>query len=325
MTSLMEKNHVFEADVEMSLAGCPASVFFLEEPFIREYYVKAELAPEHLQEVLEFAKIMNSRFDYRVLAWHLYRHYALLQGYMEQPLPQLLEPFGVESGKLYLLVGLSLLPVIEARVQREHLPTQFAVDACKRLGPLPFYYEVAHDGHFGIKPESLRFLLHYRDQAMFRIGRFDFYLTKEFTYPEIYRKGSEIKAFCPEGWNIDANDEQTDKEDKIVRTTHIVTDGATLTGTPIDLVNGKAMKSEETIQLSDWTLVSKRGTDWMLHFHIPGGGGMKPELSRQSFRDAIAFFKKHFPDKPVSLIMSNSWIFNPDLMPYIPGSNMDWL
>jgi hypothetical protein len=87
------------------------------------------------------------------------------------------------------------------------------------------------------------------------------------------------------------------------------------------MVNGYAEKNEISLDLTQWKKIMGPG-DWTIHYHIPGGGGMTPEASAAAFEEAAEFFAKYFPDKPVKVIWSNSWFFNPVYKEYLPESNI---
>lgn len=64
-------------------------------------------------------------------------------------------------------------------------------------------------------------------------------------------------------------------------------------------------------------------SDPLLDTHIPAGGGMTPELVRESMQQALEFFPRYFPDRPFVGFGCASWILNPDLEEMLGGdSNM---
>lgn len=161
---------------------------------------------------------------------------------------------------------------------------------------------------------------------MFRIGRFDFVLEPcGEQVPHIYRKNDKLFAFCGDNWLLDATGNRLSPEEATSclekRIAHFCDDGSKVTGIPIDFQTGLAAQEEDSISLTEYEKYVSPG-DWMLHFHIPGGGGMKFELCRESFREASAFFASQYTDKPVKMIYTISWIGNPDWLTYMPQSNI---
>ncbi|MDP5225627.1 MULTISPECIES: acyltransferase domain-containing protein [Arthrobacter] len=62
--------------------------------------------------------------------------------------------------------------------------------------------------------------------------------------------------------------------------------------------------------------------EWILSVHIPEGGGLSPAAVDASFEEAVAFFGRHFPGKPVRSAECISWLLDPELSRRLPESNM---
>lgn len=93
-----------------------------------------------------------------------------------------------------------------------------------------------------------------------------------------------------------------------------------LTGTPIDFKTGRALPGRISIDLDEFAPLLT-AHDWVPSMHIPGGGNMRPELCRESLREAFAFFRRHFK-KEIPAFVCCSWILNPDWMTELPESNL---
>lgn len=314
---------------EQSLATCPGTVFFLTDEFIRRHWPLAELPEDQLGPTLKFAAEIRGNARWRLLAWHLYRYlmFTPIAQFGSEPIPDLLSGLGERSGMLYLLTALSLIPSYIERAKREGFPVRYAEAGAKRIGSVTVFYAQLHNGAFGIRPSSLHFQQHYHETATWRIGRFDFQIRPSGDpLPEIYRRGGEIAAFCPDGARLDAagNCLPAVPADNrpAARTAQFIVDGSKVTGIPIDFHRGLALPGTRTIDLKDgWEALT--GPDvWTLFFHIPGGGKMTPEKCRESFAEAKSFFRTYAPDKDFRLIWSSSWIFNPLWLVLLPESNM---
>jgi len=308
--------------------SCPEKLFFLSEAFIRKYYAVAGLPAERLELVLGKAASFDADEDIRPLAWHLYRNFCKVKVREFHPFPEFIHPLGYDTGILYLLLLLALIPELEERAEREHFPLRYAHAAATRIGTLPVYFAQAFGGRFGIRSRSLHFMLNFKDSPMFRIGRFDFVLERaDARFPLVYARGGEVKIFCGGGWLLDRDGDRLAPDtapEKVVRVTRFCDDGACVCGTEADIRTGLALPGETRLDARAWKRVASPG-DWVLHFHIPAGGGMSPEICRSSFDEALAFFAAQYPDKPVKLIFSISWIFNHAWLDYIPRSNMSAL
>ncbi len=325
MLELIKKHNIPDDGVQSSIASCPAQLFFLQESFIRKYWQSAELPAEKLDETIAFATYLNDTPQYRYLAWHLYRYCTLtpLASFRGNDLPDIIDGLGVKSGMLYLLIALSMIPTYEERAVREGFPVEYGRAGAKRIGSTTCFFAQKFDGAFGLRGNTLPFQLHYRETATWRIGRFDYQPRQAgIVVPVIYAKDGEVTALCPDGAMYDACGDRTEAPEKAVRKTTLSENGSTVTGTPIDPVTGIAGKETVTLNLQDGWKKIVGADDWTLFFHIPGGGGMTPELCRESFAEALEFFRSYMPDKDFKVIWSSSWIFNPAWAELMPQSNM---
>ena len=325
MLDLIEKYGIPDDRVQSSLATLPAQPFFLKADFIEKYWQMAELPPEKLAETIRFARYIQNETRFRQLAWHLYRYITInsMSAVKADRFPDIIDGMDKGTGIFYLLIALSLIPSFIARAEREGFPRKYAEAGAKRIGSTTCFFAQNFDGAFGLRGRTLLFLLHYINTATWRIGRFDFVIQQaDDTIPEIYRKEDSVIAFCADGVPLDKNSDRAFDAETAVRFARFKTDGRYVSGIPVDLHSGLAGQDEVTIDLADgYEKVAGPG-DWTLFFHIPGGGGMKPELCRQSFAEAKEFFKEYAPDKNFRLIWSASWIFNPAWRELLPGSNM---
>ncbi len=320
MSDIFLDNGFSAAERDAALAGAPGKLFFLSEKFLLQYFPLTKLPQDDFAEISEFAEKMQSTPEFRALMWHLYTVFCMKGTSVN--FPELLEPFGVDTGKIYLLLLMALVPFYEERAAREGFPVEFARTAADRIGSTAVMFAQKYNGALGILARSLNFMLNFRNRPCFRIGRLDFEMYKYDDFiPEIYVSGDRVVALCQDKWMFDARGERTTDESTAVQKVRLVRNADTVTGTPVDMVNGYAQKDEITLKLAKWERVAGPG-DWTIHYHIPGGGGMTPELCEASFAAAKAFFAEYFPDKPCRIIWSNSWFFNPAYKEYLPESNI---
>ena len=321
MQNLFELNGFSAAERTEAYTGAPGRIFFLTEEFITQYYRLGQLPEEHLAELIRFAAQLQSDAESRALMWHFYNAYCVKNLPVGQ-WPEILQPFGLDSGKIYLLVQLAILPMFEERAVREGFPLKYARATMERVNTTTVFFAQKFNGKFGYLPSSLGFLRNFKNIACFRIGRFDFDMAQyNDLLPEIYSDGTNIVALCQDGWMFDARGERTVNDADAVQKTALLRSGNTVTGTPVNSLTGYAEKDTVTLDLSVWEKKVGSG-DWTMHFHIPGGGGMTPEVCAASFAEAKEFYAEYFPDKPIKLIWSNSWFFNPAYKEYLPESNI---
>ena len=324
MMDILLQNGFKTEDFEASVASCPGKLFFLEKDFLQKYFPIAKLPPEKLPEMIDFAGDCQQNTAKRYLLWHLHLIYTkkTLLEIVNLSLPDLYTPFGIDSGKIYLLLAMSLIPFYEERAARENFPVSYAHAAAERIGSSTCFFAWKYDGNFGLPASGMNFLLHYKNGPMYRIGRFDFIVTRHNSeIPEIYRCGTKFAALCLNGWQINAENYLAGTSRPAVRTVRLIKNGDSVIGTPIDFATGKAELQEITLDLKKWEKISSPG-DWTVNYHIPGGGGMTPEVCEKSFAEARDFFRNYFPDKKIRIFWSNSWIFSSDILEYLPDSNM---
>lgn len=325
LKDILFQNWLSVADADEIESSCPESLFFLEEAFLREYYPIAQLPEEKFDLVLAKAQEFNTSEEIRPLAWYLYRKFTKVHIREYSPFPEFFFQLGYDSGILYLLVLLSLIPEFEERARRENFPMRYAHDAASRIGTFPTYFAQAFGGRFGIRARSLHFMLHFKDSPMYRIGRFDFILEEKGgpRFPHVYARGDELRIFCGDKWRMDSDGERLlpgGEPQKGEWISSFSDDGATVRG---HLVNSRGFASSEITELSraEWRYVAGPG-DALLHVHIPAGGKMLPELCKKSCEEALAFFAEKYPDKDIKLIYTISWIGNDAWADYMPNSNM---
>ena len=325
MLKILENTGIPADRAAASIASCPGYPFFLKHEYIEKHWRMSELPDDKLQYTLSVADKIQSDVPLRQLAWHLYRYMTLtaMPDVHTEKFPDIIGELGNETGVLYLLVAMSLIPSFIARAEREGYPRHYGEAGAKRIGSITCFFAQNFDGAFGLRGSTLLFLLHYIHTATWRIGRFDFVIQRaDDTIPEIYRKEASVVAFCADGVPLKSDYDRAYNEAETVHIARLKTDGSKVTGLPIDFGSGTACQAEMTIDLAEgWERVAGPG-DWTLFFHIPGGGGMKKELCMESFREALEFFKSYVPDKNFRLIWSASWIFNPAWKELIPQSNM---
>ncbi len=290
------------------MTGCEDDGLFLTEEFIRRYFPMAELPPAELNGCLEFAARIRQDSLLRQTALSLYRNYLAKSSLHGEEV----DGFGPETGLLNLLLALGLIPAIEMRMRQDRIPIDYARAAARRIGALRFSFGQLCPERFGIRTRSLPFLLNYKNEPMFRIGRFDFLLIRNNdVLPEIYHKNGEVIAWSRDEWLLDSAGH---------RIAEPAESDCRRGRRRINLERGLAEIGDDIFP--DDLKPAVKDDDWGLFFHIPGGEPMTLPYCIESFADALIFFRKHYPEKPIQFIYSNSWIFNPAWLEYIPQGNL---
>ena len=325
LKDILSSNGLPDAQADSLEQNCPEQLFFLQEDFIRHYYPIAQLPEDKMAFVIQKAAEFNADKMRRLLCWYMYNNFSEIHIRDYRPFPEFIFQIGYDSGILYLLVLLSLIPKLEERAVRENFPMRYAHDAASRIGTFPVYFAQAFKGRFGIRARSLHFMLNFKDHPMYRIGRFDFILEQaENRFPHVYSRNGEFVLFCGDNWRMDSSGERLaphvePQPGEFV--TRFSDDGKFVRGFIINQERGFAQSAESVIPRSELEHIASPG-DWVLHIHIPAGGKMTPEVCRSSCIEALEFFAAHYPESPVKAIFTISWIGNDAWLDYIPNSNM---
>lgn len=237
-------------------------------------------------------------------------------------LPYPVAALGEEGAGLFsLLAAMAALPRIAETHARLGLDGSFLRGAAAWIGGTAGIYGAAHNGVAGTDFRQHHWLRHSIDGRLFRVGRFEFLIhTVPDWVPAVYRNRAtgRIEAFCRDGWRIDEHGFRCGCGGLAAK---LEWDGPMLTGTPVDPASGRALPG--ALRTIDLEVCEPLLTphEWVPSVHIPGGGGMTPELAGESFREAVRFFREHFR-KEIRMFVCESWILNPAWMELLPESNL---
>lgn len=319
--------HILEDVWEEAARTAPQGIPpFMTMDFCRRYYPHTGGDPELLKRMEEVCRIVAKTPEAAFYAWLL--HYSVFHrtpaaNFGSLPLPVKL--FGENAGVFQLMFAVSAIPMIEATVERLNIPEQYALDIAKWIGGTIQIFAEGHNGLPGHTLQQSGWIRHYIDGRLFRIGRFEYLMhTCPDWIPAIYRnrRDGSLMVFCRDNWRFMPDGSIpliTTPAQELVSTKLKILDNH-VTGTPITPDGKVLIRRKVTIDLAEWEGICQ---PWELvpSIHIPGGGGMKPELVKQSMLDAKEFFRKYFK-QDVKLFVCASWILNPDWETELPDSNL---
>lgn len=319
--------HILEDVWEDAARTAPRGIPpFMTMDFCRRYYPLTGGDPEHLKRMEVVCRIVEKTPEAAFYAWLL--HYSVFHrtpaaNFGSLPLPVKL--FGENAGVFQLMFAVSALPMIEATLERLNIPERYALDIAKWIGGTIQIFAEGHNGLPGHTLQQSGWIRHYIDGRLFRIGRFEYLMHPCPDWvPAIYRnrKDGSLMVFCRDNWRFMPDGSTpltTIPAQELVSTKLKILDNH-VTGTPITPDGKVLIKRKVTIDLAEWEGICQ---PWELvpSIHIPGGGGMKPELVKQSMLDAKEFFRKYFK-QDVKLFACASWILNPDWETELPDSNL---
>ncbi len=232
--------------------------------------------------------------------------------------PSLEGILGRLTGVFDLLIAVSALPLIEQKFRSLGIPVSYARGNALWLGSSIC---LDADGYPLHNLSQLNWLRHSVEGRLFRLGRLEYLLHPYPQWvPAIYRSGQNLAVLCRDGWLFDSAGRRAAVGDADTFSTSLTYTANSVTGTPIR-PDGVALPCQPlTLDLNRWRPVAPA---WSVlpSIHIPAGGGMRPELVKDSLRQAIAFFRSYF-QLEIALFVCTSWIFNPAWEELLPESNL---
>ena len=315
----------FAAKWDAALAANPPESYasaFLAPDRVEAHWRMSPLREDSLGPLLKMAE--RVREDKLLLALAAFMHWRIFQdrdpnGQWSWPGPKPLE--GVDAGCFHFLVALGFLPEYSAAQRALGIPEDVIGDSCLQVGCYAFNFHRA-TGRTGIFSNQLSWLhVYFPPGRYYRIGRLEF---QSFVYShpfKVYRRKTDGRtcALClPGHWYtregeacLSGCDRPADAWEPTLEER-----GNGVFGHP---VGHDARVSPEKVFLpaDEWECALDQG-DNILNMHIPSGGGMTPDLVRDSLRRAIPFFDHYYPDKPAKAIVCTSWIFSNQLSECLP-------
>lgn len=331
LAELGESEHVegVRARWEESVASLPlGGPDFLKHDNWREYRAWCGLGDDADPKLAEAARRITESPALTLLAWHAHRRLVDFPENVRTDWPLFQKSLGELRGAFYLLIGLSIVPRVQAVHKAMSVPEQITRDTCSQLRSMCGNWQKGHGGKHGLWLRQLYWLRHYVDGRLFRLGRLEYYLAPMGEMGcSVFRntETDEILALAEDGVSFNADGLPPSKEGAKSGdgcwTSSLTADGATVTGHPISPY-GRALARAVTLPTPPWKRVLAK-EDTVLSMHIPSGGGLTPEKFIASMQQAYEFFAKYFPDRPPRAVVSGSWMFShllEDILP--PTTNL---
>lgn len=301
---------------------------FLEPGYIVWAGRAVGLTEAMIRDLLSFAGRYAEEDD--VVAFFAYcRHRVLHDATMveswEAPWPSLDDRLGEEAGLLSALVMLSAVPEMEDTYRRLGIPADVARDTVSdlRLWMDTDLYALRFQ-RCGITPWIARWLCKHWQGKVLRLGRLQFSRCRfeggvrafrsrstgvlaVLSEPGIrYRADGEVPCALCRGTTGEWTSRLT-----------LAPEGAA--GHPV-LPGGKAMPWIRRLPSDEWAEALAPG-DEMLMFHIPTGEPLAFDACGASFRKALDFFPRHFPDQPFRGFWTRSWLLDPRWSSLLPATS----
>lgn len=255
------------------------------------------------------------------LIWHLHRELCDQADSPTGGWPDI-EPLGDDRGLFYLLLALAMVPPIREVHTRMSIDATITRDTCRQIKCFLDNHRTGCEGRPGIFVTELAWLRHYLAGHLFRLGRLEYMLQPPPSGERIFRHrrhGTVVMLLPPEtpldheGYVL-----PPESDEALASTTYEENDHEHV-GFPA-APSGVAERTPISLNRRDWELAC-RPNDPVIDMHIPSGGGLTPEATIDSFQRAFKFFSDQVPARPPRIIRCVSWIFNPQLVTDLPGSN----
>ena len=333
LQALMKELNLKKTDLEAirphweeSVRTMPStSILFLDASEIQASAEYCSLDKSLIAEIHKTAQIISKNRPLKLLAWHCKQClYEYTDSSNIKDWPDLEGVLGNNAGIFYLIVGLSVVPMVRKVHRSMGIPGQITRDTCMEINCKNNNHRAGTGGRNGILRKQLYWLRHYTEGRLFRLGRFEYMLKEIDDFITVFRniKTGEVMALAKNEtlFNSEGFIYQDMEKGETGFLSYLVDDNDVIRGTPISPY-GMGMHNEAVLEKSRWKRVL--GTsDTVLNMHIPSGGNMNPEACQESFISAFDFFQHYFPDKDTRAIVSSSWIFNTQLEENMPDSNM---
>lgn len=302
----------------------PSDIYFLNENFITQANCSLHLS----QEVISLLKVavedIKESNRLTEIAWFCYFLLYEKEGFSKQDeknITELVTWMERVDCMFPVVILISGLPVIKRYYSQKGISEKIMEDT---LSDLNIWIENYHFmyGEYGLK--ETEWLINHFTCRIFRLGRLQFIFTnfdgdvrafKNISTGEItwiskggikYRRDGQVNGtnniFETEGSWISVIEENQE----FVRG-NLIKDGA-------------ALKDIITLPRLQWKEALKNG-DLVLDVHIPEGEKMSYDKCLESFREAVDFFNRYFPNKESKGFTCSSWILDPQLQNLLPDKS----
>ena len=236
----------------------------------------------------------------------------------ETPVPSCLHGFARDA--YAFLYALSCVPVGMAELKKRGVPEEYYLDIPARVirEHLRQYVQTG-DITFSDYPWDMNFYC----CAIVFLKRF-YFIPCRCEYPNVFvnRRTGETLALWP-GKSRVRPDGQLDGVNGVYDPEAFETDFVQTkdawTGFPVH-PSGVVLNQRLTLSKEDWASALKTG-DLTIALHIPGGEGYTPENVRVSMLEAVAYYRRYFPDVLFQGFWSESWLYDPGLAKLLPQTS----
>lgn len=295
-----EKYPELSLEFGMSCAQMPDELECLREDVIHEMCLYCGLVPEFEQDLQQAASIIRRHDGLKAFLWHVV--FTLIHWrtkYADWPYPEkILGEHLAET--FYLFAAFAAIRCARERYLKRGYPAEVVRDTLSSIREQETVRK--KNGRIRYSPLFLSWDRRYLTCELFRLGRFEYFIANVGLQPTVLENSAGKRI--------------------VVQNTRFLPD-CTI-GNLVDVRKSETEEKETSFPLADWKILLRSG-DPVLSMHIPSGGGMTLEASKDSFLRAFRFFHEYFPDRFKPAIVCKSWIGNPQFLELLPESNVSKL
>lgn len=236
--------------------------------------------------------------------------------------PSLESSLGELSQMFAVVVFTSGLDSIRDFYRAKGIPEQILVDT---LDDLLRWIQAFHRKHGKYGLGELSWLYHHFTGKLFRLGRLQF---EPIPFPSniiVYRNhlNGNTMVFSKDGiryrsdGQVDGTSDIYDEEGAWI--SRLEKKNGKIYGNPISS-NGSCSRQITVISENEWKIVLDE-KDPVLNVHIPEGSRLDHEQCVKSYNEALAFFKKYFPETDYKAFVCYSWLLDVQLKDILPGES----
>lgn len=310
---------------DAALASLPTErPAFLQPDVIRRAWADGGFDFPMPPEVLAMADRIAADPALLPLAW--YCHWRLFTGPrdgIQWAWPELRTHLGESANLFYLVVALGFIPAIHAYHATLNVPAQVTRDTCRQVACFVLNHRRGHGGRVGVYRNQFGWLANYMPPTLLlRVGRFEFWRRAYEGDYRVFRRladGATV-ALAPNGARFTAAGDrcfdpaQPEPPGSWLSSSAETADA--FIGNPV-APDGCALRTTVHLPRNAWTCALQPG-DTVLDMHIPSGGSMTPDACAQSFHEAEALFRTHFPGARARAIACSSWMLSNQLEACLP-------
>ena len=290
-------------------------IAFLNHSIISELREYVGIDKEADAILFEVADIISKTPALKILCWHLHKRIiGDTPPSVFKDWPAFNSALGKNGEVLYLLVALSIIPVVKERHAKLNIDNVITKDTLRQIGLYCIDGQTVN-GVPSVERTRFWWLRKYLDCVLFRIGRLEYKVEQSKRPVFVYKNNAgEITTLSVAdlGYTSEGLRFVDDMQESEIAFTSVHTETSeTITG---NVVNKKGFVHSEltTLKKDEWACVFKPNDEY-IDMHIPSGGGMSQDKVFDSFKKAFVFFRELYPEKTLRAISCVSWIHTPSL------------